>query len=1026
MSRVPKPTDPRELDRRFNKVLVSSMDLPPDKVKLLRGYDEEKKWDLICDQDRVSAKNPPSFYLTKLKVYLDPSASKSSKVRDLLSKRRMLGDSTSTQTLRDLEISLRTNHIEWVREFLGEGHMGLDVLIDYLSFTQLVMRTEQLDCSPDNPDASMLNNGVEKGGTLKGRQSIFGGNSTPAQKRVSRMKPSHSKLNFGDATDDVHVCIMCLRAIMNHQYGFNLVFAHKQAINSIALSLNHKSLRTKALVLELLAAVCLVSGGHEIILNAFDNFKEACSEIHRFQTLMYYFRHYEDFHIDFMVACMQFINIVVHSVEDMNFRVHLQHEFTLLGLNEYLEQKLRSTESDRLAIQVNAYLDNTVDVATLLEDSDTKTAALEKVAELEDDLAFANERMQEMEEEALEKIAQLETNILESTEENSQLKTLAENQETELRNLQQMLTTKDEESQRRVSQLETRLQDMESMKHKVTSPVKTPPSAVPPPPAPAPPPPPCAPPPPRPPSAVPPPPPPMGAPGVPALPGTTMGAMTIKRKLATKYRLPILNWVAMKPNQVKGTVFSELDDEKLYETLDFNQFEEAFKLNTAGSLGADDLETPTLNKRKMSRRPETISLLDNNRLRNVAITRRKIELQDDDVVKAINSLNLQTLSLERVEILQRVMPNEQEVKAFKEYTRDHKPVEVLSDEDKFMMSLMKVERLPQKLTIMSFIGNFFDTYHHLQPQLNAIIAASKSIRNSRKMRKLLEIILAFGNYMNSAKRGGVYGFRLQSLDMLLDAKSSDKKMTLLHFIVQTVQTKFPELMNFDKELGFVEKAATVSMENVLADINDLSKGMELTLREFELRSRDREPPTILLDFIKNSEDKMKKLKTDSKSAQDAYQDVVEFFGENTKTLAPNVFFALFVRFSKSFKQAVQDIEVMRKLEERPPMGSFREKKSNTLPAPKNSSVRITRPRPPNNICTIFKDAVVNELRKKQRLIKEKKVLNRDEVYHGALEDILLDLKNEPYRRADAVRRSQRKKADNIQPAPKDIVANSRF
>jgi len=32
--------------------------------------------------------------------------------------------------------------------------------------------------------------------------------------------------------------------------------------------------RTKALVLELLAAVCLVSGGHRIIIRAFDNFKE--------------------------------------------------------------------------------------------------------------------------------------------------------------------------------------------------------------------------------------------------------------------------------------------------------------------------------------------------------------------------------------------------------------------------------------------------------------------------------------------------------------------------------------------------------------------------------------------------------------------------------------------------------------------------------------------------------------------------------------------------------------------------------
>jgi len=42
------------------------------------------------------------------------------------------------------------------------------------------------------------------------------------------------------------------------------------------------------------------------------------------------------------VACMQFINIVVHSVEDMNFRVHLQYDFTKLGLDEYLDVSKRA------------------------------------------------------------------------------------------------------------------------------------------------------------------------------------------------------------------------------------------------------------------------------------------------------------------------------------------------------------------------------------------------------------------------------------------------------------------------------------------------------------------------------------------------------------------------------------------------------------------------------------------------------------------------------------------------------------
>lgn len=43
-----------------------------------------------------------------------------------------------------------------------------------------------------------------------------------------------------------------------------------------------------------------------------------------------------------------------------------------------------------LQIQISAYLDNVFDVAALMEDSETKTAALERVAELEDELALVS------------------------------------------------------------------------------------------------------------------------------------------------------------------------------------------------------------------------------------------------------------------------------------------------------------------------------------------------------------------------------------------------------------------------------------------------------------------------------------------------------------------------------------------------------------------------------------------------------------------------------------------------------------
>lgn len=42
-------------------------------------------------------------------------------------------------------------------------------------------------------------------------------------------------------------------------------------------------------------------------------------------------------------------------------------------------------------------------------------------------------------------------------------------------------------------------------------------------------------------------------------------AIRIKKPIKTKFRLPIFNWTALKPNQINGTVFNEIDDERVLE-----------------------------------------------------------------------------------------------------------------------------------------------------------------------------------------------------------------------------------------------------------------------------------------------------------------------------------------------------------------------------------------------------------------------------------------------------------------------------
>lgn len=50
-------------------------------------------------------------------------------------------------------------------------------------------------------------------------------------------------------------------------------------------------------------------------------------------------------------------------------------------------QKSKHTESEKLQVQIQAYLDNVFDVGGLLEDAETKNVALEKVEELEEHLS---------------------------------------------------------------------------------------------------------------------------------------------------------------------------------------------------------------------------------------------------------------------------------------------------------------------------------------------------------------------------------------------------------------------------------------------------------------------------------------------------------------------------------------------------------------------------------------------------------------------------------------------------------------
>ena len=78
----------------------------------------------------------------------------------------------------------------------------------------------------------------------------------------------------------------------------------------------------------------------------------------------------------------------------------------------------------------------------------------------------------------------------------------------------------------------------------------------------------------------------------------------------------------------------------------------------------------------------------------------------------------------------------------------------------------------------------------IKPHAKDVLFGCRECVSSQRLRKVLEVVLAFGNFMNRGNRGNAFGFKLASLNKMTDTKSStDKDITLLHYLIKTLESK---------------------------------------------------------------------------------------------------------------------------------------------------------------------------------------------------------------------------------------------
>ena len=104
--------------------------------------------------------------------------------------------------------------------------------------------------------------------------------------------------------------------------------------------------------------------------------------------------------------------------------------------------------------------------------------------------------------------------------------------------------------------------------------------------------------------------------------------------------------------------------------------------------------------------------------------------------------------------------------------------------------LLRIPHYQQRLKCLFFRKTFGDRLGEVRPKVEAVLYASREVVTSKKLRRMLEVVLAFGNYMNKGNRGNAYGFKVSSLNKIIDTKSSSgSRYTLLHYLVETLEKK---------------------------------------------------------------------------------------------------------------------------------------------------------------------------------------------------------------------------------------------
>ncbi|CAL5436026.1 unnamed protein product [Camellia sinensis] len=180
-------------------------------------------------------------------------------------------------------------------------------------------------------------------------------------------------------------------------------------------------------------------------------------------------------------------------------------------------------------------------------------------------------------------------------------------------------------------------------------------------------------------------------------------------------------------------------------------------------------------------------------------------------MNAVLALDSSALDIDQVENLTKLS-----------YKRRNEPIKKKKKEEemtmlKFLLELMNILRVESKLRVFAFRITFSSQVNDLRCNLSTINAAAREVKESAKLRQVMQTILDLGNALNQA----------------------------------LIAEKMPELLDFDKDLVHLEAASKIQLKSLAEEMQAVSKGLEKVEQELTTSENDGAISTGFQKALKN-------------------------------------------------------------------------------------------------------------------------------------------------------------------------------